>query len=257
MFQSGALVGHSGSGKSTCVQLLERYYDANEGYVLLDGHDIRTLDPHWLHQKNALVGQEPVLFRNSLRENIKYGAHDATDEDANAKKILTKLEHGLDTLIGDKGSTLSGGQRQRFAIAHAVIKKPIILICDEATSALDSESEKKVQIALDKVTQNCTSVTVAHRLSTIRNSDIIYVFDAGEIKESGNHDELVKKGGFYYNLVFRQLTDKDTKAHDEAAKKAKKSAAKSNEDESDTDNDTETEEKKNDVSDVDTESGSD
>ena len=102
------------------------------------------------------------------------------------KSILTKLEHGLDTLVGDKGSTLSGGQRQRFAIARAVIKKPTILICDEATSALDSESEKKVQIALDKVTQNCTSVTVAHRLSTIRNCDIIYVFDAGEIKECGN-----------------------------------------------------------------------
>lgn len=241
--QSGALVGHSGSGKSTCVQLLERFYDANEGLVLLDGHDIKTLDPHWLHQKIALVGQEPVLFRNSLRENIKYGAHDATDEEvlaaieiANAKKILTKLENGLDTLVGDKGSTLSGGQRQRFAIARAVIKKPTILICDEATSALDSESEKKVQIALDKVTQNCTSVTVAHRLSTIRNCDIIYVFDAGEIKESGNHNELVKKGGFYYNLVFRQLTDKDTKEHDEAAK-AKQNSKNDSDDDDNSGND--------------------
>lgn len=164
------------------------------------------------------------------QSSSEYGCHDATDEEvlaaleiANAKKILSKLEKGLDTMVGDKGSTLSGGHRQRFAIARAVIKNPTILICDEATSALDSESEKKVQVALDKVTKNCTSVTVAHRLSTIRNSDIIYVFDAGEIKESGNHDELVKKGGFYYNLVFRQLTDKDTKAYNVAIKKKGKS----------------------------------
>lgn len=261
--QSGALVGHSGSGKSTCVQLLERYYDANEGYVLLDGHDIKTLDPHWLHQKIALVGQEPVLFRNSLRENIKYGAHDATDEEvlaaieiANAKKILTKLEHELDTLVGDKGSTLSGGQRQRFAIARAVIKNPTILICDEATSALDSESEKKVQVALDKVTKNCTSVTVAHRLSTIRNSDVIYVFDAGEIKESGNHDELVKKGGFYYNLVFRQLTDKDAKAHDAAIKKKGKSQNNNTDSDNEKNSDDNAETKNSEPSDVNTDSDS-
>lgn len=166
------------------------------------------------------------LWLVKSQSSSEYGCHDATDEEvlqlaaleiANAKKILSKLEKGLDTMVGDKGSILSGGHRQRFAIARAVIKNPTILICDEATSALDSE--KKVQVALDKVTKNCTSVTVVHRLSTIRNSDIIYVFDAGEIKESGNHDELVKKGGFYYNLVFRQLTDKDTKAHDAAIEK--------------------------------------
>lgn len=221
--QIGALVGHSGSGKSTCVQLLERFYDVTEGYVLLDGKDIRTLDQHWLHTKIALVSQEPVLFHMTLRENLKYGAHDATDEEilaaieiANAKKVIDKLEHGLDQMIGEKGESLSGGQRQRIAIARAVVKNPLILITDEATSALDSQSEKKVQIALDKVMQNCTSVIVAHRLSTIRNAHIIYVFDAGEIKESGTHDELVKKGGYYYNLVYRQLTDKDAKQHDAA-----------------------------------------
>lgn len=214
--QSGALVGHSGSGKSTCVQLLERFYDASEGVVLLDGHDIRTLDQHWLHNKLALVSQEPILFRKTLRDNIKYGCHDATDEEiiaaieiANAKRVLEKLEKGLDTMIAEKGGSLSGGQRQRIAIARAVIKKPVILITDEATSALDAQSEKKVQVALDKVMQDCTSVIVAHRLSTIRNASVIYVFDAGEIKESGTHDELVAKGGFYYNLVYRQLSQKD------------------------------------------------
>ena len=223
--QIGALVGHSGSGKSTCVQLLERFYDVTEGYVLLDGKDIRTLDQHWLHTKIALVSQEPVLFHMTLRENLKYGAHDATDEEllaaieiANAKKVIQKLEHGLDQMIGEKGESLSGGQRQRIAIARAVVKNPLILITDEATSALDSQSEKKVQIALDKVMENCTSVIVAHRLSTIRNAHIIYVFDAGEIKESGTHDELVKKGGYYYNLVYRQLTEKDAKAHENAGK---------------------------------------
>lgn len=223
--QIGALVGHSGSGKSTCVQLLERFYDVTEGYVLLDGRDIRTLDQHWLHTKIALVSQEPVLFHMTLRENLKYGAHDATDEEllaaieiANAKKVIEKLEHGLDQMVGEKGESLSGGQRQRIAIARAVVKNPLILITDEATSALDSQSEKKVQIALDKVMQNCTSVIVAHRLSTIRNANIIYVFDAGEIKECGTHDELVKKGGYYYNLVYRQLTDQDAKKHDNANK---------------------------------------
>ena len=242
--QIGALVGHSGSGKSTCVQLLERFYDATEGVVLLDGHDIRTLDQHWLHQKTALVSQEPILFRKTLRDNIKYGCHNATDEEilkaievANAKRVLEKLEKGLDTLVGEKGSSLSGGQRQRIAIARAVVKKPTILITDEATSALDAQSEKKVQIALDKVMQDCTSVIVAHRLSTIRNADIIYVFDAGEIKESGTHDELVKKGGYYYNLVYRQLTEKD-------AENRKRAIEDENEDttESSSSDDNETEE---------------
>lgn len=212
--QIGALVGHSGSGKSTCVQLLERFYDATDGMILLDGHDIRTLDPHWIHQKVALVSQEPILFRTTVRENIRYGARDADDdrinkslEIANAKKIVDRLEKGLETLVGDKGSSLSGGQRQRIAIARAVVKDPVVLITDEATSALDAQSEKKVQIALDKVMEHCTGVIVAHRLSTIRNANIIYVFDAGEIKESGTHDELVQKGEHYYNLVKRQLTE--------------------------------------------------
>ncbi|KAH0786046.1 ABC transporter family protein [Histomonas meleagridis] len=212
--QMGALVGHSGSGKSTCVQLLERYYDVIEGAILLDGHDIRTLDPHWLHQKMGLVSQEPTLFQLSVEDNIKYGARDATDEmvryaaeQANALKFIEKLEGKFKYFVGEKGDTVSGGQRQRIAIARALIKDPVILITDEATSALDAASEKKVQAALDKVMVNRTSVVVAHRLSTIRNANVIYVFDAGEIVEIGNHESLLKKKGHYYELVKRQLDD--------------------------------------------------
>jgi ABC-type transport system involved in Fe-S cluster assembly fused permease/ATPase subunit len=214
--QMGALVGHSGSGKSTCVQLLERFYDVTEGVILLDGEDIRTLDPRWLHHKIALVAQEPILFQMTIRENVKYGKRKATDEEveaaietANARKFVSKMEKGLDTVVGEKGSTLSGGQRQRIAIARAVIRDPIILMTDEATSALDAASEKRVQLALDKVMEGRTAVVVAHRLSTIRNANIIYVFDTGEIKEQGTHDELVAKKEWYYELVKRQLTEAD------------------------------------------------
>ena len=212
----GALVGHSGSGKSTCVQLLERYYDATEGLVLLDGHDIRTLDPRWLHKKTALVSQEPILFQMTVRDNIKYGKRKATDaeveaaaETACAKKFITKMEKGFDQMVGEKGSTLSGGQRQRIAIARAVIRDPVILITDEATSALDARSEKKVQAALDHVMANRTCVVVAHRLSTIRNAHVIYVFDSGVITEVGTHDTLVAKKGAYYELVRRQLSPQE------------------------------------------------
>ena len=210
--QIGALVGHSGSGKSTCVQLLERYYDATEGLVLLDGHDIRTLDPRWLHKRTALVSQEPILFQMSVRDNIKYGKRKATDaeveaaaEIACAKKFIMKMEQGFDQMVGEKGSTLSGGQRQRIAIARAVIRNPVILITDEATSALDAHSEKKVQAALDQVMANRTCVVVAHRLTTIRNAHTIYVFDSGANTEVGTHDTLVARKGAYYDLVRRQL----------------------------------------------------
>lgn len=215
--QMGALVGHSGSGKSTCVQLLERFYDVTEGLILLDGHDIQTLDPRWLHRQMALVSQEPTLFHTTIKNNIIYGAPDATMEQvieaatiANAAKFIERLDHKYDQEVGERGSSLSGGQRQRIAIARSVIKNPIILITDEATSALDSQSEKKVQYALDKVMENRTAVVVAHRLSTIRNAHVIYVFDSGEIKEVGTHDSLIKLGGFYYTLVERQLTQEDT-----------------------------------------------
>ncbi|KAH0791312.1 ABC transporter family protein [Histomonas meleagridis] len=227
--QMGALVGHSGSGKSTCVQLLERFYDVTEGVILLDGKDIKTLDPRWLHQKTSLVSQEPILFQLSVKDNIKYGVRDATDEmireaaeKANALKFIEKLDGKFDYFVGEKGDTVSGGQRQRIAIARALIKDPVILITDEATSALDAASEKKVQIALDEVMKNRTSVVVAHRLSTIRNANIIYVFDAGEIKEIGNHESLVRKRGYYYELVRRQMTEDDEKIISKEKKKSKK-----------------------------------
>ena len=231
--QMAALVGHSGSGKSTCVQLLERFYDVTEGEILLDGHDIRSLDPQWLHEQMGLVSQEPILFHASIRDNIKYGCRDATDaevemaaEQANAKKFIEKLEGGYDRIVGEKGSSLSGGQRQRIAIARALIKDPVILITDEATSALDAGSEKKVQEALDRVMENRTSVVVAHRLSTVRNAKITYVFDAGEIKEQGTHDELLKRKGYYYDLVRRQLTQEDIDAIAKAEEHAKDSPQK-------------------------------
>lgn len=214
--QMGALVGHSGSGKSTCVQLLERFYDVTEGVITIDGKDINEIDPRWLHRRTALVSQEPILFQLSIKDNIKYGKRDATDDEvmaaaevANCRKFVEKLTHGFDEMVGEKGAQLSGGQRQRVAIARAVIKDPVILITDEATSALDADSEKKVQMALDKVMKDRTAVIVAHRLSTIKNAHIIYVFDSGEIKESGVHAELVEKRGCYYNLVSRQLNEEE------------------------------------------------
>lgn len=214
--QTGALVGHSGSGKSTCIQLIERYYDVSEGYVLFDGVDVRELDPRWLHRNISLVSQEPTLFQMSIKENIAYGCNNLNENDvfeaaeiASCKKFIEKLSDGYNTLVGERGSSLSGGQRQRIAIARAIIKKPKILITDEATSALDSGSEKKVQVALDRVMKNLTAIIVAHRLCTIRNSHVIYVFDAGEIKEVGNHESLVEAKGYYYNLIQRQLMQEE------------------------------------------------
>ncbi|OHT09325.1 ATP-binding cassette sub-family B member 8, mitochondrial [Tritrichomonas foetus] len=210
----GALVGHSGSGKSTCVQLLERFYEPTEGKILLDGHDITTLNSRWLHQNIALVSQEPTLFHLTIKQNIKYGKRNATDEEvsiacdlANCTKFISKFEKGLDQMVGEKGSTVSGGQRQRIAIARALVKNPKVLITDEATSALDAGSEKKVQLALDNVMENRTSIIVAHRLTTIRKATMIYVFDSGKIVESGTHEELIENKCWYYELVKRQLTE--------------------------------------------------
>jgi ABC-type multidrug transport system fused ATPase/permease subunit len=211
--QVAALVGHSGSGKSTCVQLIERFYDPSDGLILVDGCDITTLDPRWLHQKIALVAQEPVLFSGTIKENVLYGCRDASDEmiwraleTARARKFVQKFPKRENELVGEKGTSLSGGQRQRIAIARAIVKNPVVLITDEATSALDAKSEKKVQIALDQVMAGRTAIVVAHRLSTIRNAKIIYVFDAGEIKEQGTHEQLVGLGGCYFNLVHKQLS---------------------------------------------------
>ena len=195
-----ALVGQSGSGKSTIVSLIERFYDPQSGAVLIDGVDLRHLQLRWIRGKIGLVGQEPALFAATIRENIAYGKESATVEEiraaaelANAAKFIDKMPNGLDTVVGENGTQLSGGQKQRIAIARAILKDPRILLLDEATSALDAESERVVQQALDRIMVNRTTVVVAHRLSTVRNVDAIAVVQKGVLVEQGT--------SFYGNLI--------------------------------------------------------
>ena len=202
-----ALVGQSGSGKSTMVDLIPRYYDVQEGEVLIDGINVKDLAVNDLRQLIGNVNQEAILFNASFKDNIRFGKTDATDEEiANAAKIanaydfIMKSEHGFDTGIGDRGGRLSGGQRQRVSIARAILKNPPILILDEATSALDTESERLVQDALEKLMKTRTTVAVAHRLSTIKHADEICVMHEGRIVERGTHDELIGKDGYYKKL---------------------------------------------------------
>ena len=202
-----ALVGQSGSGKSTMVDLIPRYYDVQEGEVLIDGINVKDLAVNDLRQLIGNVNQEAILFNASFKDNIRFGKTDATDEEiANAAKIanaydfIMKSEHGFDTGIGDRGGRLSGGQRQRISIARAILKNPPILILDEATSALDTESERLVQDALEKLMKTRTTVAVAHRLSTIKHADEICVMHEGRIVERGTHDELIDKDGYYKKL---------------------------------------------------------
>ena len=202
-----ALVGQSGSGKSTMVDLIPRYYDVQEGEVLIDGINVKDLAVHDLRQLIGNVNQEAILFNASFKDNIRFGKTDASEEDiANAAKIanaydfIMKSEKGFDTNIGDRGGRLSGGQRQRVSIARAILKNPPILILDEATSALDTESERLVQDALEKLMKTRTTVAVAHRLSTIKHADEICVLHEGKIVERGTHDELIQKDGYYKKL---------------------------------------------------------
>ncbi|XP_013220507.2 ATP-dependent translocase ABCB1 isoform X1 [Ictidomys tridecemlineatus] len=209
--QTVALVGNSGCGKSTTVQLLQRLYDPTEGVISIDGQDIRTINVRYLREIIGVVSQEPVLFATTIAENIRYGREDVTmDEikkavkEANAYDFIMKLPHKFDTLVGERGAQLSGGQKQRIAIARALVRNPKILLLDEATSALDTESEAVVQVALDKAREGRTTIVVAHRLSTVRNADVIAGFDDGVIVEKGNHDELMKEKGVYFKLVTMQ-----------------------------------------------------
>ena len=202
-----ALVGQSGSGKSTMVDLIPRYYDVQEGEVLIDGINVKDLAVHDLRQLIGNVNQEAILFNASFKDNIRFGKTDATDEEianaakiANAYNFITQSEHGFDTNIGDRGGRLSGGQRQRVSIARAILKNPPILILDEATSALDTESERLVQDALEKLMKTRTTVAVAHRLSTIKNADEICVLHEGRIVERGSHEDLIAKNGYYRKL---------------------------------------------------------
>lgn len=202
-----ALVGQSGSGKSTLVDLIPRYYDVQEGEVLIDGINIKELGIHDLRQLIGNVNQEAILFNDSFYGNITFGVDSATREQveqaahiANAHEFIMQTEHGYDTNIGDRGGRLSGGQRQRVSIARAILKNPPILILDEATSALDTESERLVQDALERLMKTRTTVAIAHRLSTIKNADEICVLHEGEIVEHGTHEELLEKGGYYRKL---------------------------------------------------------
>lgn len=205
--QTVALVGQSGSGKSTLLDLIPRYYDVQEGEVLIDGINVKHLGIHDLRQLIGNVNQEAILFNDSFRNNIAFGVDNATQQQiedaariANAHEFITQTEEGYDTNIGDRGSRLSGGQRQRISIARAILKNPPILILDEATSALDTESERLVQEALEKLMKTRTTVAVAHRLSTIKNADEICVIHEGRIVERGTHAELLEKDGYYKKL---------------------------------------------------------
>ena len=211
-----ALVGSSGCGKSTCVQLLQRLYDPDSGEILLDGQNLRNLNVGWLRDNIGIVGQEPVLFDCTIKENIRYAKQDATEKEieeacreANAYEFISKLPKGLDTMVGEGGAQLSGGQKQRIAIARALIRNPQILLLDEATSALDNESEAIVQAALDRLHRGRTTLVIAHRLSTVRNADKIVAMEAGSVREVGTHAELMVKEGLYYSLVNRQMAGKE------------------------------------------------
>uniref|UniRef100_A0A8C3XAT8 Mitochondrial potassium channel ATP-binding subunit n=1 Tax=Catagonus wagneri TaxID=51154 RepID=A0A8C3XAT8_9CETA len=210
-----ALVGQSGGGKTTVASLLERFYDPTAGMVTLDGRDLRTLDPSWLRgQVIGFISQEPVLFAATIMENIRLGKLDASDEEvyaaaraANAHEFITSFPEGYRTVVGERGATLSGGQKQRLAIARALIKQPTVLILDEATSALDSESERVVQEALDRASAGRTVLVIAHRLSTVRGAHQIVVMAHGRVCEVGTHEQLLRKGGLYSELIRRQALD--------------------------------------------------
>ncbi|MNS18845.1 putative multidrug export ATP-binding/permease protein [compost metagenome] len=209
--QTVALVGQSGSGKSTIANLLTRFYDVQEGILKIDGVNIKDITMKSLRDLMGLVTQDSILFNDSIKNNIKLGKQDATDEEiidalkiANAYEFVKDLPLGINTNVGDSGNKLSGGQKQRLSIARAVLKNPPIMILDEATSALDTESERLVQVALENMMQNRTSIVIAHRLSTIQKADKIVVMQKGEIVEQGTHDELLAKNGVYKKLVMMQ-----------------------------------------------------
>ncbi len=209
-----ALVGQSGSGKSTIANLLTRFYDVNEGKITIDNVDIKDIDLQSLRGLMGLVTQDSILFNDTIKANISLGKLDATDDEiivalqiANAYEFVKDLPEGIYTNIGDSGNKLSGGQKQRLSIARAVLKNPPIMILDEATSALDTESERLVQIALENMMQNRTSIVIAHRLSTIQKADMIVVMQKGKIVEQGNHDELLANNGTYSKLVSMQSFD--------------------------------------------------
>jgi len=214
--QVAALVGPTGAGKSTIISLIPRFYDPTSGVVKIDGHDVRAFQQKSLRKQISFVLQETVLFHGPIWYNIAYGKPEATRQEilraaelANAHEFIEKLPQGYDTIVGERGVTLSGGQRQRIAIARAIIRNTPILLMDEPSSGLDAASERLVFEALDRVMKGKTSVVIAHRLSTVRNADIIFVVENGAVVERGKHEELLKAGGLYARLYELQFSEKE------------------------------------------------
>ena len=206
-----AIVGASGAGKSTLVDLIPRFYDPDSGSISIDGVDLRDALTRDIRALMGNVNQEPILFNDTIFNNIAFGVENATQEQveaaakiANAHEFIIEKEHGYQTCIGDRGTLLSGGQRQRISIARAILKNPPILILDEATASLDTESERLVQDAIDKLMDNRTTISIAHRLSTVRKADEIIVMHEGQIVERGRHEELIAKKGYYKKLYEMQ-----------------------------------------------------
>ena len=209
--QTLSVIGPSGGGKTTMSQLLMRFYDVNGGAVLVDGKDVRSLTQASLRQSIGIIQQDVYMFAATVRENIRYGRPDATDEEiVQAAKLaeihdeIMEMPDGYDSYIGERGVMLSGGQKQRLSIARVFLKNPPILILDEATSALDTVTEQAIQASLDKLSVGRTSIIIAHRLSTVRNADLIAVIEHGTVAESGTHEELIRKNGLYAELYYAQ-----------------------------------------------------
>jgi ATP-binding cassette subfamily B protein len=205
-----ALVGETGSGKTTCAYLVARLYDATEGRVTIDGEDVRDLTFESLAGAVGVVSQETYLFHASVRENLRFARPDATDAEieeaaraAQVHELIASLSEGYDTVVGERGYRFSGGEKQRIAIARTVLRNPPILVLDEATSALDTQTERAVQEALERLAEGRTTIAIAHRLSTVRDADQIVVLDQGRVVEVGTHDDLLRQGGRYASLVFR------------------------------------------------------
>jgi ABC-type multidrug transport system fused ATPase/permease subunit len=217
--QMVGIVGPTGSGKSTVVSLIPRFYDPNKGTVKIDGRDVRDYKIHSLREQVGYVLQDTVLFRGTILENIAFGRPKATRDEivqaatlANADEFIARMPKGYDSMVGERGSTLSGGQRQRLGIARVMVRNSPILLLDEPTAALDSESEKLVIEALERLMKGRTVITIAHRLSTIRDADKIIVIDGGSVAESGTHDELMAMNGIYAALHRTQFDERPAKA---------------------------------------------